>query len=190
MALPILVGVTGFKRAGKDTLAQVLIDEAGYERVAFADALKAEVADYLGITVSQLEEEKARWREILQFRGCAVRAHNQNHWISIIASDLIKQGLGSAAVTGKRFVVTDVRFRNEAAWIHAWRGTIIRVVRDGVVAADPSWHISEREVSLIKADECLDAATVEERIQGARDLLARWRADEIIHENTSPSMNS
>ncbi len=36
-----LIGISGRKRSGKDTLASRLISEHGFTRVAFADPLKA-----------------------------------------------------------------------------------------------------------------------------------------------------
>ena len=45
-----------------------------------------------------------------------------------------------------RIVITDVRFANEAAWIGAHGGLVVRVQRDsGPVAA----HVSEQEVDTI-----------------------------------------
>lgn len=37
----MIIGITGRKRAGKDSVASVLIEEAGFQRVGFSDSLKA-----------------------------------------------------------------------------------------------------------------------------------------------------
>jgi hypothetical protein len=41
------VAFAGFKGSGKDTAALVLIEEEGFEKVAFADALKTMLISYL-----------------------------------------------------------------------------------------------------------------------------------------------
>ena len=38
--LPLLVGLMGRKRSGKDTFARVLLDEHGFQRVSYADPLR------------------------------------------------------------------------------------------------------------------------------------------------------
>ena len=168
MSLPKLIGVTGFKRSGKDTFAQVLVEEAGYTRLAFADALKEEVAGFLGIPTKELEHDKEKWREVLQRHGCAMREMDLEYWIVMIEEKIYLDDV-------QYVVVSDVRFQNEANWIWKNNGVIVRMVRDGIYSADPSWHVSERAVGTIKADYTLDANNIEARKQGARDLIKEWR---------------
>ncbi len=169
--LPRLIGVTGFKRSGKDTFAKVLVDKIGYKRLAFADALKKEVAEFLGIPVEELEMDKEKWRGVLQYHGCAVRWKDEDHWVDCLSE--YRDRLRVQCPT--KFVVSDVRFRNEANWIRSEGGVVVRIVRDGIVAADPSWHESERQVAEIEADYTLDANTVEVARQNAIDLIEEWR---------------
>lgn len=44
MAAPIIIGLTGLAGAGKDTVADTLVTHAGFRKIAFADALRLEVA--------------------------------------------------------------------------------------------------------------------------------------------------
>jgi len=48
----IIVGISGWKGSGKDTAADYLVKEHGYQRLAFADVLKEMVADQYGIPVA------------------------------------------------------------------------------------------------------------------------------------------
>ena len=164
---PRIIGVTGFKRSGKDTFARVLSERAGYVRVAFADALKEEVAAFLGISLEELERDKELWRPVLQHRGVSMRQKNPNHWIDRVAYRI-------TTLIPARVVITDVRFLNEAAWVRSRGGMIVRVVRNGVLAADQTWHVSEREVALIKPDGIIDACSVVELTMKATALLKEW----------------
>ncbi len=44
MSNPIIIGLTGYAGAGKDTVADALVTHAGFRKIAFADALRREVA--------------------------------------------------------------------------------------------------------------------------------------------------
>jgi len=44
MSNPIIIGLTGYAGAGKDTVADALVTHAGFRKIAFADALRLEVA--------------------------------------------------------------------------------------------------------------------------------------------------
>ena len=49
-----IIGLTGRAGAGKDTVAEILENHQGYVRVAFADALRFEVAQSFGINMSMM----------------------------------------------------------------------------------------------------------------------------------------
>ena len=36
----MIIGLTGYARSGKDTVAQILVDKFGFTRVAFADPIR------------------------------------------------------------------------------------------------------------------------------------------------------
>ena len=55
---PIIIGLTGPAGSGKDTVADLLVTHAGFHKMAFADALRAEVCDAFNIHPVQLA-----WRE-------------------------------------------------------------------------------------------------------------------------------
>lgn len=151
-----LVGLIGKKRAGKDTVAATLVDEFGFERVAFADPLKSiallldpiisvDRIEPYGEQVSRLSDvvrfggweaakEVPEVRRTLQRLGVAVRSEDEDFWLR----------LGVRAATRSRapgVVVTDVRFPNEAHKILELGGTLVRVVRPGLPDGDT--HTSE-----------------------------------------------
>ncbi|WP_234197102.1 hypothetical protein [Pseudacidovorax sp. NFM-22] len=49
-----IIGLTGYAGTGKDTVADLLVTHAGFRKLAFADALRGEVADAFGVDMELL----------------------------------------------------------------------------------------------------------------------------------------
>lgn len=160
-----VIGLIGVKGAGKDTAALVFIEEFGFQRVAFADALYQEAADAFGVTVeflnnrdtkeSALDELKLlnctssgfveTAMEVAEQQGLAVdvRTPLSPRWVlQLWGTEFrrIREGHDSywldrvdeviAANPASNFVVTDVRFINEAKYISAHpKGKLVRIRR-------------------------------------------------------------
>ena len=149
-----LIGIAGWARSGKDTAAMELIRN-GFQRVAFADQLKAELANCFGVTVQQIEAEKALWRPLLVEYGRTWRRMDPGHWIKLAAS-----GMPDADVA-----VTDVRYRNEAEWIWQQGGFVIRIHRTGIDAANDEERDSLAELDAASTRQTFtifNTGTVEE----------------------------
>lgn len=136
---PQLLGLCGYARSGKDSVAWRL-HRWGYQRVAFADALRQvcydlnptielhagrcatlqSVVDTLGWEMTKTTYSDAR--RVLQRMGTEVgRAYfGANVWID----------LAMAKITGPT-VFTDVRFPNEADAIRERGGQVWRIERHG-----------------------------------------------------------
>ena len=64
----MILGVVGHMGAGKDVVAERLVTRYGFTRVAFADALKDEVATRLRRTVLRiLEADKVWWQRLCRY---------------------------------------------------------------------------------------------------------------------------
>lgn len=160
--IPQIIGLSGYAQAGKDTVGKILHDLYGYERIAFADKLKAlALASDPNIGLvwkeggQELQEpplstlqECVDWhgwegakrlpsvRKYLQNLGVAAReVFDMNFWV-----DQAFAGMADHPV-GTRFVITDVRFPNEFEAIKDRGGKMWRVDRPGV--EPPNQHISE-----------------------------------------------
>lgn len=158
---PVIVGVSGRKRTGKDTACERFVEFGSYmglmvRRFAFADALKEEVAKACGVTVEFIEEHKAEFRPILQWWGTDFRRRffGDDYWIRRMEQKLEDTECCVA-------IVTDVRFPNEAEAIQAWGGVLLRVNRKAVYDGDA--HASEAALDgwdrwddVIHNDESLD----------------------------------
>lgn len=158
----VIVGLHGVAQSGKDTAGSFLITREGFERIAFADVMRnallaldplvtvkvtapkwhgGEVTDYRRL--SQLIEERG-WdraktevpevRQLLQRFGTEAgrMVHGEDVWVDLALA---------AVKLGGRYVVTDVRFANEAEAIRKLGGEVWRITRPGVESVNA--HVSD-----------------------------------------------
>lgn len=136
-----LIGVLGYAQVGKDTFGDA-IASLGFERAAFADELKTDLASLLAEFGCDLTDSahKARARDLMVEYGKLARSFEPDYWIS-------RLWLPSGAA-----VITDVRHVNEALAIHEWGGKLVYVSRPGHGPANPVEKQSIHEILL--ADKC------------------------------------
>lgn len=150
-----IIGLCGYKRTGKTTVAEILCDNNGYFHESFASPLRWFVAETLGMTPMQLEEAKET--PIAWLDGVTPRKMMQSvgtEWgREMIHPELwvrsLVQRIRPALDRGQNVVVSDVRFPNEATAIRNLGGVIVRVTRPGMLRGD---HPSESQVDAIDAD--------------------------------------
>ena len=147
----MIIGICGLIGSGKGSVADILVEEHGYEKLSFADKLKDGVASVFGWDRQMLEgdtESSRNWREqndkfwtketgqditprlILQLFGtdCMRNGFFDGIWVSLVKKTLIEN-------SDKNFVIPDVRFENEANMIRNLGGKICQVRR----GPDPLW---------------------------------------------------
>lgn len=153
----MIIGLTGYAQSGKDTVASFLVEHYGYTRVAFADKIRELLYEqnpivscghtgYLKDLVDLVGWEEAKKnpqvRRLLQTLGVGSRkVFGDNHWI-------VEAYKGMDI--GSNYVITDVRFANEAEWVKTFNGDIWRVTRSGV--GPVNGHVSESELESISYD--------------------------------------
>jgi hypothetical protein len=155
---PIILGLTGYKRSGKTTVAEHLCDAHGFFHESFADPIRVAVADILGLSMRELEAAKET--PIAWLDGATPRKMMQTlgtEWgREMIHSELwiraCQRRIQTAIDRGQSVVISDVRFRNEADAIRSLGGKIVRVVRPDCTGDS---HASEAEIPLIVADYLL-----------------------------------
>lgn len=155
MSFPWFIGLVGHLECGKDTAAQVFVSQAHYTRIAFADAIKADVAAYLGISLSQLRASKAKYRSFIIEYGQHMRHLHSDWWIRLLASTIKSRCYLS------RFVVSDVRLLIEAAWVRSHAGILIRVQRTHAPVHTASSDITETEQDRIQVHHSFVADSVQ-----------------------------
>lgn len=160
-----LIGFMGRARHGKNTAADLLqsyLEIVWGERVqvsAFADGLKEEAARMLGHTVEYIEDNKEVFRPFLQWYGTEyIREFRDrpNHWI-----DQLGLKIDQAAKDGVDFfLVTDLRFLNEAKYIKSRGGILVSIFRPGM--DNSSLHSSETDIPVNLSDYSIQNRTVSE----------------------------
>ncbi len=126
----MIIGISGYARSGKDTVADYLQVKYGYSIRSFATPLKAAAAAMFGFSPHQLGHGKDEFcadhgitpREALQHLGDVMRARYGQDFFA-------RRALSTAY--GKRTVFADVRHKEEVDAIRAVGGIILRVERAG-----------------------------------------------------------
>lgn len=192
----IVVAISGKKGSGKTTLGQILVNDYGWNMVNFADSLKEMAGRELNLSSEQtdgnLKEliipslpkpstykgdyvvDDGYWtpREIMIEIGKVYRSFDKNFWVNKAydwmndvmndAFSLVRNELGLI-----RFVISDLRYLNEAEFVKLHGGLLVRLERNPLLniyktmSDDPSeceldnynkWdlHVSEKENQTIE----------------------------------------
>jgi hypothetical protein len=156
----MLIGLTGKKGVGKDTVGQYLVSNYRFTKIAFADPLKQAVANLFGISIEEVDVWKDdreipyaevilqfgttqwswTWREFLQRFGTEMgrETFSQNFWVDRWQDAWTQHSFMNPDNTS--VVATDVRFDNEAEHIKDCGGYVVEIKRPG---HEPDGHVSE-----------------------------------------------
>ena len=125
--LPFLIGLHGKARSGKSTVTRFLVEEWGYKHYSFATELKEYALHFFNVSRDELEDKTTVSRRILQGIGHMFRnVIDERYWIQIVERKIVHD---LDTNNGSRFVISDVRYRNEADWIKNKKGTLWKIVR-------------------------------------------------------------
>ena len=147
----MIIGICGLIGSGKDSVADILVQEKNFKKISFADKLKDGVATVFGWDRSMLEGNTSNsrdWREekddfwsaelgkdisprlVLQLFGteCMRQGFYDGIWVSLVKKHIIDN-------PKQNFVIPDVRFPNEANMIKSIHGEVWRMRR----GPDPVW---------------------------------------------------
>jgi len=147
----MIIGLSGYAQSGKDTVANYLVEHRGFERVAFADPIRKllwemnpMLADgfYLQGVINAYGWDAAKTRfpevrRLLQDLGKGAR--------DVIDTEVwVTAALRQMGDINQDYVITDVRFQNEATTLRKIDAKIWRVERTGVEAVNS--HVSEHDM--------------------------------------------
>jgi hypothetical protein len=156
-----VLGLSGWARSGKDTVADYLVENEGSTKVSFSAPMKeamyrlnpritvnevVNTALRVGIDVygwEGLKERSPDIRGLLQRFGTEVgrEMFDENFWVDYALNSI---------EDGSKVVISDVRYPNEADAIRELGGKVYRVERDGVFPANE--HASEHALDTYKFD--------------------------------------
>jgi hypothetical protein len=158
-----LVGITGRKGHGKDTIGKTLCQDYGFTRLAFGDTLKEVCRDIFGFSDEQLYGDEKEvidpyWRvvprDVYQVIGTELLRNTLPRYFPHLGKNIWVESLEKKygeSYKGKRVVITDVRFQNEIDMIRRHGGVILRVKRD-VESRAFSGHESENYIDTFEVD--------------------------------------
>jgi len=135
----MIIGISGKMGAGKDTLANILVDL--YPQLVvhkFAQPIRDEMRKRFGLNSEDLEFRK----NTMRVEGKLIREHMQTIGDKYRAIDKNFFVLAMISRRSHYIVISDVRFNNEAEWIRKEGGIIINIERDNPNAILTE-HVSE-----------------------------------------------
>lgn len=158
----MIIGLSGIKGNGKDTVADYLVSKYHFQKLSFAYYLKKILKilfkfneEQLNGKLKQVKDEK--WnitpRECMEFFGTTIfRQHIQqlissiddNFWIK-----LMEQSIKNCK--NKNIVISDIRFENEAIFIKSIGGVIFNIIKPNKFINLP---VSELQINLDKYINC------------------------------------
>lgn len=158
-----IIGLTGTAGVGKDTV-RAFLEEHGFNGMAFADPIRDMIRtlmtgcgiddaymDSRDLKESIIPELGVSYRHMAQTLGTEFgRNLHSDFWLRLAGAYIADVG---ESLLGCDFVISDVRFVNEAQWVRDRGGEIWRIVRPGI--ATVRGHVSEFEGNLIDADKVI-----------------------------------
>lgn len=175
-----ILGLSGYARSGKDTVADCLVAEYGYTKLSFAQPMKQSLekldpiidvdGHYMHLATAvhligweNLKAISTEIRPLLQRMGTEVgrEMFGANFWVE----QAIKQ-----IPNGAKVVFADVRYPNEADAIRQLGGTIWRIQRNGCQAANE--HTSEHALDTYTFDQTItNNETIEQLCKKVTQLV-------------------
>lgn len=187
----MIIGLSGYAGSGKDTVADILVKNHGYTKIAFADALRNITADIDPWLNVNHDYDRYPFRTYSHWLACGydyqwLKANTDLRQFLQKLGESVRNRIGEDAWIGALFhtienenvdgdwVISDVRYPNEMDAI-LWQtcGAVWRIVRQGVGPAND--HISETALDdqafdiIINNDSTFEA--LEEYVDVALELL-------------------
>lgn len=175
----MIIGLAGYKGAGKDTVANHLWATEHFYHVKFATKFKAilnqifdfEMTDWDNPEWKETPNKKAYGRtprDLAQRLGTNWGRHmvHANIWVDATLRPVLEY---QKTFSHSRTVISDVRFENEATAIREAGGHIFFIEKIGYVNTDP--HESERPLVAKPGDVLLHG--VDGDVQGLKDLATK-----------------
>ena len=169
-----IIGMCGKGGSGKDTVADYLVQNYDYHRVAAADAMKDDLCRYLDMDLDTLEKFKNTElalvntepgdtyfvntfsvRRFLQLYGMDMRYRiSDTYWLETSIDNKIADLELQYGSRDNSIVVSDVRFEIEFDFIKKHGGKVFYIEGRTGLSEEESKHISEKFVNTTAKDKC------------------------------------
>lgn len=155
-----IIGLTGSAGSGKDAVRDIL-EDFGFIGLAFADPIRNMIRGLLTdyeLSDGWMDERRLKeriipalgvsYRQMAQTLGTEWgRSLRPDFWL--LLAELCMDVL-AANCDGAQFVISDVRFANEAQWVREHGGIVWRINRPGIEPVRE--HVSELEIDSIEPE--------------------------------------
>lgn len=150
----MIIGLTGPAGAGKDTVADYLVEHHGFIKLSWARPLKQALA-VMGFPEPANRDDKEKiipgfdfsWRQAAQQLGTEFgRALDADIWVKIVGHRL-------RSAPNANWVISDCRFDNEAKLVHELGGTIWHLRGRQAALGEAANHSSENGIGDIRVDD-------------------------------------
>lgn len=161
-----IIGITGKAGAGKDTVADYLVNYHGFVKYSLAEPIK-QMLDVIGVDCRTREtKERAHPifgvspRRMAQTLGTEWMRDTicETGWLKLAAIFIARtrakrRNIFGVNVGPEGIVIPDIRFDNEADWLRGQGGDVWHIVRDGIAPVEA--HSSESGVAISATDEVI-----------------------------------
>lgn len=187
----VLLGILGKKGHGKDTVADYLVENYGFQKISLADPLKEATRVLFGFTDDQLygklkEEVDEFWgvspRTVFQYLGTDIFRKDfqkkaphvgDNFWVKSLEKRLLSLQKNSG-----RYVVADLRFPNEVQLVQKLGGIVVKIQRN---LPDIDNHESETAIDSIDYyDKLIKNYGTLEQLYRSVDLVALKHIEKYV----------
>lgn len=137
-----IIGISGKQFSGKDFLTRLLLERLpDFRQVPLAQAIKEAYALQHGLTLTEIEANKAQYRPGLIALGDWGRAQDPDFWIKQVLSQ-----------PGKK-IISDVRLIREYDLLKTSGAFLIRINADRAIRAQRGQLVSETDPTECALDE-------------------------------------
>lgn len=151
----LLIGLAGRARTGKTTAANHLANTYDLVTYALADPLREGLMNIFNLSPCDFDDERKEltidWlgrspRELMQSMGTDWGRHQVHPELWLLLAEKNLEFLGQTNDNARGFVISDLRFENEADFVRKRGGMVIHVLRPDATEVNP--HASEAGISI------------------------------------------
>jgi hypothetical protein len=155
-----IIGLSGKKRSGKSTAADIILDlmQGDSVRISLATPIKIDIQGLMGVPID--DKNKEIIRPVLQSYGESMKQlFGSDYWVK--RADYTWRQYSPFTTV---MVCDDIRFPLEAEWIRSLGGIVVKIHRPGFDDSSDH-HVSETAIDSIKPDYIIDNDSTQQQLK-------------------------